>query len=71
MSASRPCRWARRATVYDRGRGATPRFGPRRDADPFAEHGRGLAVVTAPASKVGLRGTQITGHAVWAEIFPV
>ncbi|WP_326828421.1 ATP-binding protein [Streptosporangium sp. NBC_01810] len=60
-----------RVTVYDRGWGATPRFGTRRDADPLAEHGRGLAVVTALASKVGFRGTQRTGHAVWAELFPV
>ncbi|MEU8199716.1 ATP-binding protein [Streptosporangium sp. NPDC049046] len=60
-----------RITVYDCGRGATPRFGPRRDADPLAEGGRGLAVVAALASRVGFRGTQTKGHAVWAEIITV
>ncbi|GAA2847080.1 hypothetical protein GCM10010517_03970 [Streptosporangium fragile] len=57
-----------RITVYDCGWGVTPRFAPRRDVDPLAEHGRGLAVVAALASKVGFRGTQALGHAVWAEL---
>ncbi|SNS11383.1 Anti-sigma regulatory factor (Ser/Thr protein kinase) [Streptosporangium subroseum] len=57
-----------RVTVYDCGWGGIPRFNRRREADPLAEHGRGLAVVAALASKVGCRGTQAVGHAVWAEL---
>ncbi|MEU0516322.1 ATP-binding protein [Streptosporangium sp. NPDC006007] len=60
-----------RITVYDRGGGATPRFDSRGDTDPFAEHGRGLALVAALASRVGCRGTRATGHAVWAELSPM
>ncbi|MEU4403219.1 ATP-binding protein [Streptosporangium sp. NPDC023963] len=60
-----------RITVYDCGWGATPRFSSRRDADPLAEGGRGLAVVAALASRAGFRGTQTKGHAVWAELSPV
>ncbi|MFF5204557.1 ATP-binding protein [Streptosporangium sp. NPDC000396] len=59
-----------RVTVYDCGWGGTPRFNRRGDADPLAEHGRGLAVVAALAVRVGCRGTQAVGHAVWAELSP-
>ncbi|MET8385106.1 ATP-binding protein [Streptosporangium canum] len=59
-----------RVTVYDCGWGGTPRFNRRREADPLAENGRGLAVVAALAVKVGCRGTRAVGHAVWAEVSP-
>ncbi|MER5422098.1 ATP-binding protein [Streptosporangium roseum] len=60
-----------RVTVYDCGWGGTPRFNRRREADPLAENGRGLAVVGALAVKVGYRGTRAVGHAVWAELSPL
>ncbi|MBF8185573.1 ATP-binding protein [Nonomuraea sp. K274] len=56
-----------RVTVYDSGWGATPRFDSP-NPDLLAECGRGLAVVAALATRVGRRGTQALGHAVWAEI---
>ncbi|MGV9600467.1 ATP-binding protein [Streptosporangium sandarakinum] len=59
-----------RVTVYDCGWGSTPRFASRRDADVLAEDGRGLALVAGLAVRVGVRGTQAVGHAVWAELPP-
>ncbi|WP_344975084.1 ATP-binding protein [Streptosporangium fragile] len=56
-----------RISVYDCGWGRTPGF--RRQQWPSAdqESGRGLMTVAALASRVGCRGTQSVGHAVWAE----
>ncbi|MFG1750147.1 ATP-binding protein [Streptosporangium sandarakinum] len=59
-----------RVTVYDCGWGATPRFASRRGTDALAENGRGLALVAGLAVRVGVRGTQAVGHAVWAELPP-
>ncbi|MER5423731.1 ATP-binding protein [Streptosporangium roseum] len=56
-----------RITVYDHGRGGTPRFDRGGHAGPLDEHGRGLALVAALASEVGCRGTRAVGHAVWAQ----
>ncbi|MET9066101.1 ATP-binding protein [Streptosporangium sandarakinum] len=59
-----------RVTVYDCGWGPTPRFTRCHGADPLAEDGRGLALVAGLAVRVGVRGTQAVGHAVWAELPP-
>ncbi|MEU7001387.1 ATP-binding protein [Nonomuraea sp. NPDC046570] len=60
-----------RVTVYDCGWDGTPRFDLPQDVTPLAERGRGLLVVTALATRVGCRGTQAVGHAVWAELSPI
>jgi serine/threonine-protein kinase RsbW len=56
-----------RVTVYDCGWGGTPRF-DRPNLNALTESGRGLTMVAALATRVGYRGTQSVGHAVWAEI---
>ncbi|WP_182879990.1 ATP-binding protein [Microbispora sp. H10949] len=56
-----------RIPVYDCGWGGTPSF-TQRKGDELAERQRGLAIVAALASRVGFRGTQAIGHAVWAEL---
>jgi hypothetical protein len=52
--------------VYDCGWGPTPRFATRRRTN--AEHGRGLAIVTAIADQTGHEGSDAIGHKVWARI---
>ncbi|MEU9884170.1 ATP-binding protein [Sphaerisporangium sp. NPDC051011] len=62
-------------TVYDLGGGNVPRirdddrrrvpYGAEEDL-PIDENGRGLAIVTAVADRVGYQGTPATGHRVWA-----
>ncbi|MFC7386717.1 ATP-binding protein [Sphaerisporangium rhizosphaerae] len=52
-------------TVYDLGGGGVPRFGDDRHGS-YEENGRGLAIVTALAARVGYQGTPTGGHRVWA-----
>ncbi|MFC4534022.1 ATP-binding protein [Sphaerisporangium dianthi] len=53
-------------TVYDLGGGGIPRFDDGGRHDSYEENGRGLAIVTALAARVGHQGTPAGGHRVWA-----
>ncbi|WP_203988769.1 ATP-binding protein [Sphaerisporangium rufum] len=52
-------------TVSDPGGGGVPRFDAGRP-DTHQEHGRGLGIVTALATRAGAQGTPVGGHRVWA-----
>jgi serine/threonine-protein kinase RsbW len=54
-------------TIYDLGGGGIPQFGDgNQRRDSYEENGRGLAIVTAIADRIGYQGTPATGHRVWA-----
>ncbi|MEU9884454.1 ATP-binding protein [Sphaerisporangium sp. NPDC051011] len=57
-------------TVYDHGGTGTPRFTGHDQQCCTEEHGRGLAMVSAIATRAGYQGTPSSGHRVWAYLSP-
>jgi anti-sigma regulatory factor (Ser/Thr protein kinase) len=57
-------------TVQDNGGGGVPRIGGDGPPDTGSEHGRGLAIIAAVATRLGHQGNPETGHSVWAYLAP-
>lgn len=54
--------------VYDLGGGGIPQVVPPSPHRAAAERGRGLRVVSALASRMGIQGDPATGHMVWVQL---